>query len=379
MKILYLADAESPHTRKWANYFANKEHKVHLISFRLAKIEGVTVHHIKPPFMKEVNNLLYVNRGPIEKIGYLFCINKVRKLIETIKPDIVHAFLASSYGLMGSMSRFHPFILSVLGSEVTNLSETSLFYRKLVEYNLKKADCVIVTSNFLSHETTKYTMENKKVIIIPFGIDKNMFTIGRKRYLQSSRLTIGTVKTLEEKYGIEYLIRAFKIVLQRFPQKDLSLLIVAGGSLRDKLENLTKELGISDKVKFTGYVPPSKIPEYLKEIDIFVAVSKSESFGVAVAEASVSGIPVVVSNVGGLPEVVINKKTGFLVPPKNPKETAKALIKLIEDQKLCQQMGQAGREFILKNYDWGKNAQKMERLYISMLGSSKMTSGFGKR
>ncbi|MCK4783242.1 MAG: glycosyltransferase, partial [Desulfobacteraceae bacterium] len=61
------------------------------------------------------------------------------------------------------------------------------------------------------------------------------------------------------------------------------------------------------------------------------------------------------------------------------KETAKALIKLIEDQKLCQQMGQAGREFIFKNYDWGKNAQKMERLYISMLGSSKMTSGFGKR
>jgi len=379
MKICYLADAQSPHTQKWVTYFASKGYTVHLISFRVAKIKDVTVHHIKPPFMKEVNNLLYVNRNPIEKIGYLFCINKVRKLIETIKPDVVHAFLASSYGLMGSMSRFHPFILSTLGSEITILPKASVLGRKIVEYSLRKTDYITATSHFLARETAKYASKKKKISVIPFGVDTEMFNLSKKKRTFSSCITIGTVKTLEEKYGIEYLIRAFKTVVQRFPQKDLSLLIVGGGSLRDKLENLTKELDISDKVKFAGYTSPSKIPEYLKEMDIFVAVSEFESFGVAVIEASASGIPVVVSNVGGLPEVVVDKKTGFIVPPKNSQETAETLIKLIEDQKLRQQMGQAGREFVLKNYGWEENAKRMEILYISMLGSMKMISRSGKR
>ena len=98
-----------------------------------------------------------------------------------------------------------------------------------------------------------------------------------------------------------------------------------------------------------------------------MSASESESFGVAVIEAEACRIPVVVSDIGGLPEVVQDNVTGFIVPPKNPEATAEAIEKLILDENLRNKMGVAGREFVLKNYEWSKNAKIMENLYKTII------------
>ena len=172
---------------------------------------------------------------------------------------------------------------------------------------------------------------------------------------------------LEKKYGIEYLIRAFKIVSDKYADLPIKLLIVGGGSLENKLKKITKELKIESKTIFTGKVTFNDVPKYQNMLSVFVALSYNESFGVAVIEASACEKPVVVSNVGGLPEVVEDGVTGIVVPPGNPEKTAEAIEKLILNENLRKKMGKKGRERVKKYFNWDDNIRQMIRIYKNLL------------
>ena len=100
-------------------------------------------------------------------------------------------------------------------------------------------------------------------------------------------------------------------------------------------------------------------------LDVFVSLSieDSESFGVAVIEASACEKPVVVSRVGGFPEVVENNVTGIIVEKENVKEAADAMLKLIKDKYLREEMGKAGRKRVIKYFNWDENVTQMLNIY----------------
>ena len=181
-------------------------------------------------------------------------------------------------------------------------------------------------------------------------------------------IVIGTIKTLEEKYGIFYLVKAFKIINDKYPMKPLKLLIVGGGSLSEELKNLVENLGIKDKVIFTGKVPFLSTPRYqnMLSISVCVSINDGESFGVSVLEASSCAKPVIVSDVGGLPEVVENGKTGIVVPPKDELATAFAIERLILNEQLQVDMGRNGRKRVEKLYNWHENVLTMINIYTSV-------------
>src|SRR5699024_486512 len=149
-------------------------------------------------------------------------------------------------------------------------------------------------------------------------------------------IVIGTVKKLEHVYGIDILIKttAFLIsYLREHGHDDLAkrvrLQIVGKGPQLKELKDLTKEYQSESITEFIGTDPNEEVHNYLNQIDVFTAFSRSESFGVAVLEASACEIPVVVSNVGGLPEIVQNGETGFSIPLEHMDEIVEKLAKLV--------------------------------------------------
>jgi glycosyltransferase involved in cell wall biosynthesis len=168
---------------------------------------------------------------------------------------------------------------------------------------------------------------------------------------------------LEPVYGIDTLIKAFKIVKDKLSSSQLKLLIVGEGNQRKELDCLVANLSLEDSVIFTGYVPSSQIVEYFHKIDIFVNLSIRESFGVSVLEALACKIPVIVSDVGGLKEIVINNECGFLVEPNNVMETAVAMEKLIMDKEKRNKFGDAGRIRVKKYFEWNKNLSDVVKVY----------------
>lgn len=364
MKLLLLSNPNSVHTIKWAKSLA--KNNIDIIIFGLGNLVVKDYEGILNIKVKTLNETITRDEGAFSKLKYLRALPSVKQIIKDFEPDVIHAHYATSYGLLGALSGFHPFVLSVWGSDVFSFPLKSPFHKILLKYNLKKADKILSTSHVMAKETKRYT--SKEIEVTPFGIDMRQFRpMEVESLFDKEDIVIGTIKTLEEKYGVEYLIKAFKIVDDRHPKLPLKLLIVGGGSLEDSLKSLTKELKLEGKTIFTGKVPFEDVPKYHNMLSVSVSVSHSESFGVAIIEASSCAKPVVVSNVGGLPEVVEDGVSGFVVPPRDPEKTAEAIEKLILDEDLRQGIGQNGRKRVERLYNWDDNVKQMMRIYGEMI------------
>ncbi|HQV00796.1 MAG: glycosyltransferase [Bacteroidia bacterium] len=354
-RILFLSDINSPHTQKWVSGLASQGFMMGVFSLTPSQTN----------WYKHLPNVLLLNESTISKktftagiygkLQYLSLLPQLKKVVKSFKPNLLHANYASSYGLLGALLNFKPFIITVWGSDVFDFPQNHFINRSILKYNLRKADVIVSASKIMCSETAKYT--NTQVIHIPFGIDANVFV---PSVTKSNRLLIGTIKRLEYIYGVDILIKAFALIADKV---SADLLIVGNGVSMNQYRTLAKSLNIESRVKFTGWIPHEQTLQYHQMINIFVAVSRRESFGVAVLEASACGNPVLVSNAGGLPEVVANQITGIIVEPDDVTATANALLQLCNDAALRNSMGQAGRKFVIKHYNWPDNLMQMVQLY----------------
>jgi glycosyltransferase involved in cell wall biosynthesis len=363
MKVLLLANPDPSHTLRWARSLSRKGieigifciNKYNPIPYKDFPEIQIFSAGLSPEFCGK-------GLGGVKKIAYLKVLPYLKKVIRSFKPDIVHSHYISSYGLLGSLSGFHPYISSVWGSDIYDVPKKSIFHRLAIKWALKKSDLILSTSHAMAKETRLYTKKN--IIATPFGIDLDQFQPCTSK---DNEITIGTVKKLAKKYGIEYLIEAFKLVKTRHPELNLKLLLVGGGHDEKLYQNMVKNENLEDYTVFTGSVPFDQVPAYHNKLDVYVALSSFESFGVAILEASACEKPVVVSDVGGLPEVVEDGVTGFVVPRKNPEAAADAIEKLVLDKNLRFKLGKAGRRRVLENYDWNKNVDHMIAIYRDIL------------
>ena len=357
MKICYLADINSAHTHKFLNYFVKKGYDIHVISLGKGEYNGVKVHSL------DIEDNVMKGKSEKGKVGYLKKIKKVKELINEIKPDILHAHYASSYGLLGALANYHPYIISVWGSDVYVFPIKSPIHKMIIRYNLKKADYILSTSNVMKKETEKYT--NKEIKVTPFGVDINKFYPNK---VESDEIIIGTIKTLEEKYGVQYLVKAFKQVKEENKDLDIKLRIGGKGSQEDYLKNLCRELNIENDVTFLGFVKPDDVIKEFQRFDIsvFPSTLDSESFGVAAVESEACGTPVIVSNVGGLMESTKPNETSLVVEKKSVEDLAEKLNILVRDKDLRIKMGKAARKFVEDNYSLEKNFEYINKIYLHM-------------
>lgn len=363
MKIVLLVPLSEIHSVRWANTFAAKGHEVHV----------VTSH---PDTINRVSDQVIVHCLPLSApAGYYLNTFSLRRLLKKISPDVLNAHYASGYGTLGRLCGFHPFVLSVWGSDVYDFPYKSPGHLKLVRKNLHAADRICSTSNAMAEQVRTICPGMQDIRITPFGVDAATFS-PKPELKDPGLITIGTVKKLEPKYGIDTLLQAFAFVKEHYDQKApgtlqrLRLIIVGGGPEEQKLKGMADELGISDHCRWVGKVPHPEVQDYLNMFDVFGALSRSESFGVSVIEASACGLPVVVSDVGGLPEVVKEGETGFVVPRENPEEAGKAMIKLIDDPDLRRVIGEKGRQHVMREYEWDHCVGLLEGVLKEISGIS---------
>lgn len=353
MKICLLAPANNPHTQKIAYSLQQRNYTVDICTFHNSQLSGINVRYFPP-----VINCL-------GKFNYILNSNTIRKYLKKTKPDILHAHYVSSYGVAGSLTGFHPLIISVWGKDIYD-APNNIFLRALIKRALANADAVLSTSKTMAIRTKRFLM-NKQITVTPFGIDTSKFY--PRVYCKIDKFAVGTARTLAPKYGIKYLIDAFAILLKATPNSELH--IAGDGPQKNELINQCCDLGISDKVKFHGFINPTKMPEFLSKLSVFCmpSIEESESFGVASLEAQACGVPVIVSKIGGLPETVVANETGFLVPPGNSLAIAEKLIFLLRNKKILTYMASKCSYFVRKQYDWSRNIEVITKVYRDLIGS----------
>ncbi|TEU22663.1 MAG: glycosyltransferase family 4 protein [Anaerolineales bacterium] len=357
MRICFIADARSIHTKRWVQYFLERGNDILVFSRYETPIPGTKVL----PWPKVISENWSIRKFELLRNAWLF-----RSMVRGFKPDIVHIHyiynnITNLLWYWGVKNLF----VSPWGSDIINdysaEIEGSSFYRRFL---FRQARVITATSHFLADVARHYT--DKEVHVVPFGVDCQVFR-PTERINMTSVVTLAFVKHLRVKYGPEYLIRAMSLIVAEYSRT--KLLIVGSGELRIQLEALTERLGLTRNISFLGAIEHRQLPELLRNVDMFVMPSIWEGFGVAAVEAQAMEIPVIATKVGGIPEIVRDGITGILVEPRNPEQLATAIIELIENPEKRKEMGKEGRKYVLSRYRWEDNAALMDDLYKSVLES----------
>ena len=193
------------------------------------------------------------------------------------------------------------------------------------------------------------------------GVEKTNYLHDSIGVPRSHRL-VGMVASFRPVKGQEFFVRAAARVLDR--RRDVEFVIV-GYKETDYFEKVSKmiqDLGIDDKVHCIGH--RQDVPEILKSLDVFVLSSLHEGFSNALLEAMAAGLPVIAPDSGGNPEIV-SPETGILFKPGDVKMLAKAILRLLENEKEWREMGLRGRERVRRKFSLQGMLQKYERLFLS--------------
>lgn len=353
MNICFVGPADSSHIVKWCNWFTSHGHEVHVISFTPGVIQDTEVHLID----LGVNT----NGSDLGKLKYLFTGKQIKKFINTIQPDVINAHYATSYGTAIALSGVKGYALSVWGSDIYDFPKKSPLHRALLKFSLKKAGALFSTSQAMADEASKYT--NRKFEITPFGVDLDLFNPNRRTRTGSAPFTIGTVKTLADLYGIDYILKAVAIIKNNYKEYEVAVRISGEGPQASKYKRLVAELGIEDITTFLGKIPQEEAAQEWANMDVAVIPSTMyESFGVAAVEAQACGIPVIISNVGGLMEATVPGASSVVVPKKDEKAIAEAIVKLYMDPGLRKTMGNEGRKNVTEKYELNQCFKHIEEL-----------------
>jgi len=367
MKICYLANAQSVHTQKWVKFFADKGHAVHLISFEKEHIENVTVHNFKRPFALRFGLDL-----PLKFSHARF----IKRLVRRIDPDVLHAHYLLDYGFYGALCGFKPFIVTAWGSDVlfvpSEEPRKQFMKRYIAKYVIGKADLVTGDSESLVRAVVGLGVDERKVKLIIHGVDfRDFHPVKNYEKLEESlciprdyRVVIST-RNLEPVYDVATLIKAMPYVIDEC--RNSFFLVVGGGTLRHKLEELARKLGVAENVRFVGSVSNREMPKFLGVSDIFVSTSLSDTRSVSLLEAMACGLPVVVTDLEGNRECVKEGVNGFVFPKRDFKALAEKIVYLLREKDIRRKFGVVNRSIAEKEADYETEMRKMEKLYKELI------------
>ena len=248
------------------------------------------------------------------------------------------------------------------------VSEIKGFKKIMFEYLLSKCDVVTFVSSSLMKQVEKNQKIATKKKVVYAGVSKHK--IGKEEVEEfkekyglngcSPVLSfIGPLVWKMKVEGVKMLIRAFKDVVKEYPNG--KLLIIGDGKYREDIERLAKELDIKNNVTFTGFLDDVFVP--LAITNIYTHISLQEGFPLSVLEAMSVGKPVIATNIGGIPEVIVSNENGVLVEPE-PKEIAKEIIELYENEEKCKRIGYNALSTVKNNFSWEKITKDFIDIYM---------------
>jgi phosphatidylinositol alpha-1,6-mannosyltransferase len=189
----------------------------------------------------------------------------------------------------------------------------------------------------------------------------------RARYGLGGRPVVVCVSRLVPRKGQDMLIRALPAIRERVP--GAALVIVGGGPYGTSLRRLAHTFGVAEHVVFTDGVPGDELPAHHAMADVFAMPCRTrgagldvEGLGIVYLEASASGVPVVAGRSGGAPETVVDGETGVVVDGWDVGAVAAAVGDLLADPRRAAAMGAAGRQWVVDNWQWRTQAERLARL-----------------
>jgi len=374
LKILQVSDAYYPfpggvseHLYSLSKYLRKRGHEVWILTTSYGKDDGKFngyVHRIGRVLILPLNkSQITLTFDPLLPL-------KVLRFLREMRFDIVHTHGPLAPNLPGWTTILSPYPV------------VSTFHTSFVGFNWYKVAKIFFTPVWKKikvaiavSETAKKLMEpyfKGDYEIIPNGVDTERFKQDGERHEIYSKIngkTVLFVGRLEPRKGPDLLLKAFISRKKDFEKENVHLIFAGEGPLKESLMKMVPE-GLKNRVHFLGFVPFEDLPKIYRGADVYTSPAiGGETFGLVLVEAMASGVPVVAANNEGYINVIKDGENGMLVNVRDPNNYAEALLKVLRDGSLRRKLIENGLK-TAKEYSWEKVAEKVEGVYLRVLGRS---------
>jgi glycosyltransferase involved in cell wall biosynthesis len=364
LKILYIADSTSIHTKRWISYFRDAGHEISIITLGKKQETIPGIRHL-------ANYGSFYYGSPY----FLLVLFKARQIVIKENPDIVHGHFVHQYGWLAALIGKHPLVITAWGTDILNLPESSRIKigKLLTQYALKKADLTTGTSEHLKAEMIRLKASPDRAHVIFWGVDVNNFkpdvdntALRRKLGIDFDQTIILSNRNQSELYNNDIVIKAMPHILKNFP-KAILILQNSGGNLEPQLKSLVQKMGITKSVLFLPQFSHEELPALYSLADIYISVPSWDAGPVSLKEAMACGAVPIISDLPGPREWICNEVNGKIVPVRDVEKLRDAVNDLMRHKEKLKLFAEYNVNLIRDKADHVVQMQKMESLYKMMI------------
>jgi glycosyltransferase involved in cell wall biosynthesis len=299
---------------------------------------------------------------------------RLARVVKKLRPDVVHAH--DPHGIaMAALA------LSFAGgapAPVLVASRRVDFHLKgnsLSRWKYRQVDCFIAASEAIRQMLVADGIPTSRTVTVHEGIDvehveaAERVNLHETFWLPHHAPIVGNVAALVPHKGQRYLVEAAHLVVQEVP--DARFVILGEGELREHLERQVREYRLEKHVLLPGF--RTDVLGCIKGFDLFAMSSVTEGLGTSLLDAMACGKPIVATDAGGIPEVVAHGVTGTIVPARDARAMANAIVELLRDESRRQKMGQAGLARVKATFTVERMVAATAKVYARAAGKPHVT------
>lgn len=357
-RILYVSDAKSIHTRRWAEHYRDQGVEVHIASFQGEVISGVKVHLLPT--------------GGLGRAGYFLAIPALRALARRIAPDVVHAQYVTSYGFLAAVAGLQPLVLTAWGTDVLISPKKSKLMHCLASYAVRHADAVTTVAQHMNPAVAALGIPEDAVSAVPFGVDTVRFVPPAAPRLENDTLRLICTRNFAPIYNVSTLITA----LQRVAQRGLRLQVdlVGEGPLRPELEAQVANAGIAPWVTFHGHVSHTRLAGLLAQAHVFVTPALSDGNNVSLNEAMACACFPIGTDIPANAQWLEHGINGLLYPQGDAEALTECILRAAADAPWREHAGKLNRDIVEQRADWRVCVSRMSETYTRAIAHAGVSS-----
>lgn len=353
MRVLYVADAGSVHTQRWAAAFRDLGADVAVASFRPADIPGVVVHRLPT--------------AGLGRVGYLLALPALRGLSARFQPDVVHAQYLTSYGFLAATAGLRPLVVTAWGSDVLVSPQASRLARWFVGRALRSADAVTTVAEHMNAAVIALGAPAERVTAVPFGVDTELFRPPATPPPAPPPLRIISTRNFAPVYSVHTVVEAARLLHAR--GHALALDLVGQGPLEAALRAQVQAGGLSAATTFHGHVSHPQLVALLGAAHVFVSSALSDGNNVSLNEAMACGCLPVATHIPANAQWIEHGGNGLLFAPGDAPALAEAIARAGADAAWRAAAAAQNRSIVEQRADWRGNVQRMRALYDHVIAA----------
>jgi glycosyltransferase involved in cell wall biosynthesis len=351
--MLLLGDARQVHLKRWAEYFIDAGYEVLTFSLeRPDRFPGALKYIRMPGFLPRI-------------LRYIFSLPTVRDLVRNFDPHLVNAHYASNYGVIAALLGKHPWVLSTWGSDIMTDPEKGPLHRMRARSVLRRAGWITSDAPVMTEKIRSLNPDADNIITFPYGVDTSVFY--PQETISGTGPGIVSNRKLEPVYSVSTIIDAFPAVREVF--REATLTVAGDGSLRGELGRRAERSIARRAIIFVGGVDHYRMPALLRDNQIYVSLSLSDTTSVSLLEAMACGLFPVVSDIPANREWIEHGVNGYLVPVQQPMKLAETLVEAWKNRDLREAAKNRNLELIREKAMWRSNMKTVHNLFDELTGA----------